>query len=110
MRMDQLKLAPASVDVTGIEPGDYFAVDVLGMATMHCCRTIVHGVVFDESEEPSPYRPYECFVVLPENGNLPKLQQQCEMEYCKMHNKPYNKPTVPSKTELLVDKYAKKKR
>ncbi len=110
MKMSELSLAPASVAVTGIESGDYFAVDVLGFAMIHCCRAYVHGVIFDESQEPSPFRPKESFVVLSDNNNMIKLQHQCLVDKNKsMGLKPPEMLNDKAKANELVAKYAKRK-
>jgi hypothetical protein len=78
MHLHQLKLAPASIAVTGIESGEYFATNIGGFALIYRCRTLAHGVLFDDREEPVPFRPQECYTVLidPE-VNIQKLQHQC---------------------------------
>lgn len=112
MLMSDLKLSPASVAATGIESGDYFATDVGGFAMIYRCRTLAHGVLFDDREEPMPFRTNECYTVLQsEDSTITRQQHQCVLDRNKaLGIKGDNKGYVEVKSEELVAKYSKKKR
>lgn len=112
MLMSDLKLSPASVAATGIEPGDYFATDVGGFAMIYRCRTLAHGVLFDDREEPMPFRTDKCYVVLQdETTSIPKQQHQCVLDRNKaLGIKGDGKGYEQVKSEELVAKYSKKKK
>lgn len=112
MRMHQLKLAPVSVSVTGIEANQYFAIDVQGFAMIYKCRTHAHGVLFDDREEPMPFKAEECYTVLNDPSiTIQKLQYQCTMDRNKaLGLKNNNKNYEEVKSEELVAKYSKKKK
>ena len=112
MKLSQLKLSPVNVGVSGIEQGDYFATDILGFAMIFRCRTYAHGVLFDDRQEPHPFRAQECFVVLDDVSNsIPKLQHQCVIERNKaLGIKAETKEYVDVKIEELVNKHNKKNR
>ena len=112
MKFSQLKLSPVNVAVSGIEQGDYFATDVLGFAMVFRCRTYAHGVLFDDREEPHPFRANECFVVLDDiNTNIQKLQHQCTIDRNRaLGIKAETKEYVEVKSQELVAKYKKNKR
>lgn len=112
MKLSQLKLSPVNVAVSGIEQGDYFATDVLGFAMVFRCRTYAHGVLFDDREEPHPFRANECFVVLDDiNTNIQKLQHQCTIDRNRaLGIKAETKEYVEVKSQELVAKYKKNKR
>lgn len=112
MHLHQLKLAPASIAVTGIESGEYFATNIGGFALIYRCRTLAHGVLFDDREEPVPFRPQECYTLLVDpEVNIQKLQHQCIVDRNKvMGSKVIQKNYEDIKSEELVAKYAKRKR
>lgn len=112
MKLSQLKLSPVNVGVSGIEQGDYFATDILGFAMVFRCRTYAHGVLFDDRQEPHPFRAQECFVVLDDiDTNIQKLQHQCMVDRNRaLGIKAETKEYVEVKTQELVAKYKKNKR
>lgn len=112
MKLSQLKLSPVNVGVSGIEQGDYFATDILGFAMVFRCRTYAHGVLFDDRQEPHPFRPDECFVVLDDiDTNIQKLQHQCMVDRNRaLGIKAETKEYVEVKSQELVAKYKKNKR
>ncbi len=112
MLMSDLPLSPCAVSVTGIESGDYFAVDVLGYAMIYHCRTYAHGVVFDDREEPKPFRTTECYCLRTDmDVNIHKLQHQCIADRNKaLGIKGNDKSYEQIKSEELVVKYNKNKR
>lgn len=112
MKLSQLKLSPVNVGVSGIEQGDYFATDILGFAMVFRCRTYAHGVLFDDRQEPHPFRAQECFVVLDDiDTNIQKLQHQCMVDRNRaLGIKAETKEYVEVKSQELVAKYKKNKR
>ncbi len=112
MKLSQLKLSPVNVSVSGIEQGDYFATDILGFAMVFRCRTYAHGVLFDDRQEPHPFRAQECFVVLDDiDTNIQKLQHQCMVDRNRaLGIKAETKEYVEVKSQELVAKYKKNKR
>jgi len=112
MKLSQLKLSPVNISVSGIEQGEYFATDILGFAMVFRCRTYAHGVIFDDREEPCPFRPQECFVVLDDpSTSIPKLQHQCVIDRNKaLGIKAETKEYVEVKSQELVAKYKRNKR
>lgn len=112
MKLSQLKLSPVNVGVSGIEQGDYFATDILGFAMVFRCRTYAHGVLFDDRQEPYPFRPDECYVILDDPFiNVVKLQHQCMVDRNRaLGIKAETKEYVEVKSQELVAKYKKNKR
>ena len=112
MKLSQLKLSPVNVSVSGIEQGDYFATDILGFAMVFRCRTYAHGVLFDDRQEPHPFRAQECFAVLDDiDTNIQKLQHQCMVDRNRaLGIKAETKEYVEVKSQELVAKYKKNKR
>ena len=112
MKLSQLKLSPVNVGVSGIEQGDYFATDILGFAMVFRCRTYAHGVLFDDRQEPHPFRAQECYVVLDDiDTNIQKLQHQCMVDRNRaLGIKAETKEYVEVKSQELVAKYKKNKR
>ena len=110
--MTDLPLSPCAVSATGIESGDYFAVDHLGHAMIYRCRTYAHGVVFDDREEPKPFRTTECFAVLTgADINVLKLQHQCMLDRNKALGIKVNEESYETmKSKELANKYDKKKK
>lgn len=112
MKMLDLPLMPEPVNITGILSGDYFAVDHMGYAMIYRCRTYAHGVLFDDRQEPKPFRVRECYALQMDRGaNIPKLQHQCMLDRnkalgIKVDDESYE--TVKSKE--LETKYSKKKK
>ena len=112
MKLSQLKLSPVNVGVSGIEQGDYFATDILGFAMVFRCRTYAHGVLFDDRQEPHPFRAQECYVVLDDiDTSIQKLQHQCMVDRNRaLGIKAETKEYVEVKSQELVAKYKKNKR
>lgn len=112
MKMSDLPLSPCAVSATGIESGDYFAVDELGHAMIYRCRTYAHGVVFDDREEPKPFRTTECYYVqINTDVNIHKLQHQCKLDRNKaLGIKGEDRSYEQVKSEELATKYKKNKR
>lgn len=112
MKMTDLPLSPCAVSATGIESGDYFAIDHLGHAMIYRCRTYAHGVVFDDREEPKPFRTTECFAILTDADiNVLKLQHQCTIDRNKALGIKGNTESYETKvSKELESKYSKKKK
>ena len=110
--MSELPLAPISVSVSGIDSGDYFAIESQGVAMIYRCRTHAHGVLFDDREEPKPFKAQECYALLSNtDANIQKLQHQCIVDRNKaLGLKNNNKNYEEIKSEELVAKYSKKKK
>lgn len=112
MKMSDLPLSPCAVSATGIESGDYFAVDHLGHAMIYQCRTYAHGYVFDDREEPKPFKTHECYALRTDPSINPiKLQHQCTIN----RNKALGIKATPESYEAVVakdlmGKYNKKKK
>jgi hypothetical protein len=112
MIMSDLPISPSPVSVTGIERGEYFAVDVLGHAMIYLCRTCAHGVVFDDRQEPKPFRATECYCIRREAySNIEKLKYQCITDRNNaLGIKEKHKTYVEDRLEKLAIKYNKDKR
>ena len=112
MKMNELPLAPIAVSVSGIDSGDYFAIESQGVAMIYRCRTHAHGVLFDDREEPKPFKAQECYALLSNtDANIQKLQHQCIVDRNKaLGLKNNNKNYEEIKSEELVAKYSKKKK
>lgn len=111
MNMSDLPLSRCAVSATGIESGDYFAVDVLGHAMVYRCRTYAHGVVFDDRQEPTPFRATECYYVQGADINIHKLQHQCALDRNKaLGIKGEDRTYEQIRTQELAVKYSKKKK
>lgn len=76
------------------------------------CRTYAHGVVFDDREEPKPFRTNECFAVLTDADiNVLKLQHQCIIDRNKaLGIKGSDESYEVMKSKELANKYDKKKK
>lgn len=112
MKMNELPLAPIAVSVSGIDSGDYFAIESQGMAMIYRCRTHAHGVLFDDREEPKPFKAQECYALLSNtDANIQKLQHQCIVDRNKVLGvKNGDKNYEQIRSQELVDKYAKNKK
>ena len=112
MQMSDLPLARCAVSGTGIESGDYFAVDIMGHAMIYRCRTYAHGVVFDDREEPVPFGTTECYYVqIGTDVNIRKLQHQCILDRNRaLGIKGNDKSYEQIKSEELAVRYGKKRK
>ena len=110
MRMHELKLNKDPVSVTGISPGEYFAMDMLGNAIVLKCRAWVHGALFCDSEETTYYNPHKCFVVLKDPAiNIDKVIHQCKIDRDKAAGINNTSTYIDKKCTELQNKYSKKK-
>jgi len=82
------------------------------VAMIYRCRTHAHGVLFDDREEPKPFKAQECYALLSNtDANIQKLQHQCIVDRNKaLGLKNNNKNYEEIKSEELVAKYSKKKK
>jgi len=69
-------------------------------------------VLFDDREEPKPFKAQECYALLSNtDANIQKLQHQCIVDRNKaLGLKNNNKNYEEIKSEELVAKYSKKKK